>query len=148
MLFSKIPFFSYPKHCFFLSFISYEHVSFFGVLTFCIFYFHNMVFLTKNPVLHATVYSFQLHTKLYSLSLLRIAPSADSIILVAVLGAWCRIFQLFYKNMLKICCNLSYICILYFSLQWADTYYGLVVELRLHSFLFLMMLCQFPLILQ
>jgi hypothetical protein len=68
MFFSKIPSFSYPKHCFFPSLISYEHVSFFGLLIICIFHFQNMVFLTNNLVLPATVYSFQLHTKSYILT--------------------------------------------------------------------------------
>jgi hypothetical protein len=47
----------------------------------------NSFFPTNYPVLHATVYSNESHTNSHCLSLLRFAPSADSIILVAVFGA-------------------------------------------------------------
>ncbi len=135
-------FFPYPKYCFFLSLMPYSQITLFCLLIFCNCHFRNMVFPTNYPVLHATVCSNESHTNSHCLSLLRFAPSADSIILVAVFGAEFSSFSTRTCWRFAAICLTSAFCIP--PSQWADTYYVLVVELRLHWVLFLMMLCQFP----
>jgi hypothetical protein len=91
MFFSKIPFFSYPKHCFFPTLISFEHIPIFhcifpvffasniwfslpiipyirisSMYIFRIFGIKHMVFLTNNPIVSASFFKILNNIKFYN----------------------------------------------------------------------------------